>query len=487
MSVIGLDVGTSVVKAVRFDSDWQAVDSASEPTVVHHLDGGGREQDLDDVWSAAARVIEEVAGRCPDGVDLLAVTAQGDGCWLVDSDLRPVGPALLWNDSRAAGVVEGWQRDGTLDRAFAVTGSLGAPGTAHAQLRWLAENDADRLSRAGWLLSCGSWVFARLTGRAVIDDSEAVNPFADVRTAAYDAGLLELYGLSSCERLLPPIVSGEDRVAPLLDEVSSRLGLPAGTPVALAPYDVVTTAVGTGVVDVDSAFAVLGTTMCVGLVDDDPRLGRPPNGMTLPAGEPGRWLLAYATMTGTETLHWAVRMLGLADVAELAALAARSTRPDPPLLLPYLSPAGERAPFLDAHVRGSLLGLELGHEPADVARAVFDGLTLAVLDCMHAAGRPSSVALCGGGARSELWSQSVCDALGVPVVLPDSPEVGARGAVLVGAVAQGIFADLDEAVARCVRPGEALQPESGRHVWFAERYERFTAARGTETHSPGGW
>ena len=136
--------------------------------------------------------------------------------------------------------------------------------------------------------------------------------------------------------------------------------------------------------------------------------------MTLPMGDDGRWLLAYATMTGTETLHWAVRMLGLQDVAALAALAGGATRRDPPLLLPYLSPAGERSPFLDTRVRGSLLGLDLRHTAADVARAVFDGLTLAVLDCVGAAGHPARVALSGGGARSTSWCQDICDALGVP-------------------------------------------------------------------------
>ena len=93
---------------------------------------------MDDVWAAAADVVAAVAARSPDPVELLAVTAQGDGCWLVDADARPVGPALLWNDNRAAGVVDGWARDGTLERAFAVSGCYGASGVAHAQLRWLA-------------------------------------------------------------------------------------------------------------------------------------------------------------------------------------------------------------------------------------------------------------------------------------------------------------------------------------------------------------
>jgi erythritol kinase len=477
MSLIGLDAGTSQVKAVRFDARWRAVDAESEETMVSGSGDGAREQDMDDVWAAAARVLAAVVARSPDRVDLVALTAQGDGCWLVDGDARPVGPALLWNDDRAAAVVDGWQQDGTLEQAFRISGSLGAPGGSHAQLRWLLEHHPDRLRRSRLLLSCGSWLFARLTGRLVLDSSEAANPFCDARTGAYDSRLLDLFGLTSLARLLPPVVSGADRLAPLGAEVAAELGLEVGTPVALAPYDVVATAIGTGTQAVGDGFAVLGTTLCVGVVDDDPRLGRPASGMTLPMGDDGRWLLAYATMTGTETLHWAVRMLGLQDVAALAALAGGATRRDPPLLLPYLSPAGERSPFLDTRVRGSLLGLDLRHTAADVARAVFDGLTLAVLDCVGAAGHPARVALSGGGARSTSWCQDICDALGVPVLQSDTPEAGARGAVLVGAVAAGHFSGLHDAVAAAVRPEPPLRPDTSRTVWFADRYERLVRAR----------
>lgn len=477
MSRIGLDVGTSLVKAVRFDDGWRAVDTEAEETTVVRGGDGAREQDMDEVWAAAVRVLTAVVSRSPDEVEVVAVTAQGDGCWLVDSDQRPVGNALLWNDNRAAGVLQEWQDDGTLEEAFRISGSLGAPGSSHAQLRWLRAHEPERLARARWLLSCGSWVYARLTGELALDTSEAANPFCDARTGEYDPRLVELFGLRDEASLLPPVVSGSDRVAALAGSVADELDLPQGTPVVLAPYDVVTTAIGTGAVEVEAGFAVLGTTLCVGVVDDQPRLDRPANGMTLPMGDDGRWLIAYATMTGTETLHWAAQLLGLPDVRALGELALTATRPDPPLLLPYLSLSGERSPFLDSNVRGSLLRLDLMHGPADIARGVFDGLTLAVLDCVRAAGRPDSLALSGGGARSDQWAQAICDATGVPVTRPDMPEIGARGAVLSAAVATGVFADLREAVEAAVRPGPVLEPDAERTAWFDERYAEYVAAR----------
>ena len=440
MSRIGLDVGTSQVKAVRFDEQWREVDAETEPTQVLRLKGGRREQSMPEVWQAAARVLRAVCERSPEPPSLVALTAQGDGCWLVDEAGEPVGHALLWNDNRASDRVDQWRRDGTLDAAFATSGSMGAPGLASAQLRWLAEHEPDRLARARHLLSCGSWVFSRLTGESVVERSDAVNPFGAARTGDYDDALLELFGLSEQRHLLAPLVSGQSAVAPVLPGAAHELGLAPGTPVVLAPYDVVATAIGCGVVEPETSFAVLGTTLCVGTFASAPHLERPPNGMTLPitgpAGDPTGWLLAYATLTGTEALDWAASVLGLDDAAAVVRLAARATREDPPVFLPYLSPAGERSPFLDPGARGGFTGLDLAHGPEDLARAVVEGLTFAVVECLRATPSPSSsLTVCGGGARSETWCQLLADASGVPVHTAPAVETGALGAALYGTAA----------------------------------------------------
>ena len=147
MSVLGVDVGTSRVKAVRFDRDWRAVDSEAVDTTVTTTPDGRSEQDMDQVCAAVVGVLAAVASLSPDEVELVALTAQGDGCWLVDRDGRPVGPALLWNDGRSAPLISRWQADGTLQQVFDVCGSLGAAGLAHAQLRWLADEQPERAIR----------------------------------------------------------------------------------------------------------------------------------------------------------------------------------------------------------------------------------------------------------------------------------------------------------------------------------------------------
>ena len=477
MSVVGLDVGTSRVKAVRFDNQWRAVDVESDDSVVQRSVDGTREQDPDEVWSIVARVVSAVAGRSPDPVELVSVTGQGDGCWLVDDAGRPAGPALLWNDSRAADIISDWDRDGRLTTAFRRNGCQGAPGMAHAQLVWLQCHRPETLTSAATLLSCGSWVYLQLTGRRVLDATEAANPFFDAAEGVYDPTLLDLFGIADLERLLPEVVDGPDRIAPVLDEIADQLGLAHGTPVSIAPYDVPATAIGTGASTPGLSFAVLGTTLCVGTVTDSPRLDRDPNGFALPGAGPGRWLVAYATMVGTEVLDWAARLLGLADAQAVVELATSSTRTVPPLVLPYLSTAGERSPFLDSRVRGTITGLDTGHTPADLARGVLDGLTLVVRDCLSAAGLPDTLALSGGGSASATWCQNISDAIGVPVTTPDVAEVGARGAVICGAADLGRFDDVDHAITAAVGTGTTYTPDSRRTTYFDEIYERFVEAR----------
>lgn len=481
MPTIGVDVGTSMVKAVRFGAGRQAEHTASVPTVVRTPSPGWSEQDLGEVWAAVQEVVRDVAPADGD-VDAVCITAQGDGCWLVDAAGRPTRPAVLWNDARAGGVVDDWERRGLLDDAFRVNGSYGNAGVAHAQLAWLASAQDPGLTEARTLLSCGSWVYLKLTGRRALHESDACNPFLDAHTGEPAQDLCDRLGVGWAVDLLPELVNGASPPVPLLPDVATLLGLRAGTPVVLGPYDVPATALGVGAVAPGEGFAVLGTTLCVGIMAEAPGLDRTPSGMSLRTGYPEQWLLAYATLAGTEVLEWARGLLGLVGVADLVQLATGpgAARPglEPPLVLPYLSPAGERAPFRDPLAAGAVLGLRLGHGPADLARGVLEGLSLAVRDCLLAAGRtPASLAVCGGGARSARWCAMLADATGLPVVVAEQDQVGALGAVLAGELAMGGLAGLGQVVAEAGRAGRRHEPDPARAARFDDLYERFVAAR----------
>lgn len=486
MAVVTIDAGTTVIKAVGYDEEGRETVVARRTTSVDRPHPGWAEQDMHSVWMAVVDVLAEVVRRL-DGstVDHLAITAQGDGAWLVDAGGEPTGPAILWNDGRAASVVDEWTRAGVVEAAFAINGCLTSSGLPNALLAWLRVHDRPRLERTATVLTCGSWLFCRLTGEIGVDESDASAPFLDVRTRRYSPELLRLYDLQWAEPVLPEVRGDDRRAAGLLAAAGELVGLPPGTPVVLAPYDIAATAIGVGAVRTGQACSILGTTLCTEVVTDTVDLG-PAAGLTVAAGVPGRYLRAFPTLAGGEVLTWACRLLGVTDPTALIDLATASDVGARGLVfLPYLSPAGERAPFLAPHARGGMLGMSLEHGRADVARAVVEGLSLVVQDCLLASGaRPRELRVSGGGAASTAWLQMIADVTGLPVSRSADTEVGARGAFVTAAVATRRAPDVESAVDRYVTIRDIVAPDPGRAAVYAELFGHFLTLRDT---TAAGW
>lgn len=483
MIAICLDVGTSRTKCVAFDEDGHEVRVAETGTVVTHPAPGWSEQDMDGVVAAVAQVIREVVAGLDAPVDLLATTAQGDGLWLVDDTGRPTGPALLWNDARAAALVDRWESEGRLDDAFRINGSVGNAGLPHALLAWLREHQPERIERSAHALSCNAWVHSWLTGNAVLDESDAGNPWFDIARRHYAPAVLGVFDLGWAQRLLPEVRTDEQRVGSLRSAVADELGLPAGLPVILAPYDVVSTAIGAGATQPGQSSSILGTTLCTQTVVDRPDLDGPPQGMHLCSGVLDRWLRSYATLCGTEAVEWTCSLLGLTGGSALSELAATappygSVPGRDPLLLPYLSPAGERAPFRDSRARGSWLGLGLDVDRPTLARAVFEGLAFVLRECLLAARVPvNELRVCGGGAASSVWCRIIADVTGVPAVRPTDTQSGAKGALVVACVALGVDPDVDSAARRLVTTGRVFDPDPTLHERYDAAYQEMLFLR----------
>ena len=478
VTAVAVDAGTTTIKAVGYDDEGAELIVSRRPTRVARPRPGWAEQDMDQVWAAVADAVREVVAALPTPPDLVAVTAQGDGAWLVDSDGHPTGPAVLWNDGRAAAQLAAWEQEGILEEAFRINGSRVTTGMPNAILAWLSDHDPERLRRTAHLLTCAGWLYLGLTGELAVDESDASAPFLDIRERLWSDRLFELYGQDWARALLPQLRDDDHRVAPLSATAAHRTGLRAGVPVVLAPYDICATAIGSGALAVGSACCILGTTVSTEVVTDRVVSGDQV-GITVALGAPDRYLRAFPTMSGGDVLDWAARLLDVPSVPHLMALAAHG-RPGTAgvRFLPYLSPAGERAPFFDPSARGSLSGLSLDAGREDVARAVLEGLTLTIRDCLAAgSSKLAKLALCGGGAASELWTQLIADTTGLPVTRPADAEVGARGAWLTGLVATGREPDLETAAGRHVAAASTHHPDPHEHEVLTRRYAEFLHLR----------
>lgn len=479
MAWLAVDVGTSVVKSVAYTDDGGELGLARQNTEVLSPRPGFAEQDMDAVWNAVVVTIREISHRINEPVNGISITAQGDGCWLVDAMGNPTGNAVLWNDGRAKDIIDVWQESGILQQAFEISGCMGFPGLSSAILRWLEQNDPDRVRRSRWILSCNGWIFSKLTGQFVADHSDASNPFGDAYRKSYSHDLAQLYQLQEYVHLLPVRQANAELTSPLTPEAAQAIGIALNTPVVMAPYDIVTTAYGCGTVRPGQACVVLGTTICTEMFTSSVDLKTGYAGTTIGLDE-GLYLRAMPTLTGCESLTWAMRLLSCEDLRDLESLAASAPAgANGVFFLPYLSPAGERVPFLAPHARGSFLGLQLSHSRADLARALYEGLAFVVRECLSAASEdaPVEIRLCGGGSRSDFLCQVIADVCGIPAIRTDDSEVGARGAFLFALTAMGIHTTLTEAADQHVPPSRTFKPSETTTEMHMERYRLFLELR----------
>jgi xylulokinase/erythritol kinase len=472
---IGVDIGTTLTKAVGFSETGAVLVEHSVTTELHHSADGSVEQDIDAVVASVAAVVRAVAAELPDAPELLALTGQGDGCWLHDDEGRAVRPAASWLDGRGSDIVRKWDQDGTADLILERNGGMVFPGASAAILAALDADEPGVLDAATTATHCVGVVFRRLTGERLIDVSDASFPFLNPHTGEYDDEILEACGLAHRRGLLPPVVSPGGPSAALSDVGGELLGLPVGTPVSAGPYDLLASARGSGVVEPGDGLLIIGTTLACQVVTDDLAPIPYRAGLLLGMWQHDRWMRAMPAMVGTGSLDWLLGLTG-SSVTELATLLAAS----PPgargvNVLPYWSASGERAPFVDASARGRFDGLHLGTSRADLVRALCEALGYAARHCFEAAGLTGRLAVCGGGAQSAEWTQLFADVLGRPIEVIDVAQAGAFGAVLSALEARGDTPDW-------TIPSHVVEPDDVGSDFYAEGFGgylgRVAAARG---------
>ncbi|MGH3360211.1 MAG: FGGY-family carbohydrate kinase, partial [Nocardioidaceae bacterium] len=328
------------------------------------------------------------------------------------------------------------------------------------------------------VLFCTGWLAHRLAGVVLTDRSDASLPWLDIRSRSYSTEVLDILDMGWVEDLRPPLVDDLSVAGELTRSAAEDLGLEPGIPIVHAPFDCVSMALGAGVVSPGDTLVVLGTTLIVESVVTTVDTTDPPRGMTLCTGLPDTWLRLFGTYSGTDSINWMTHTLGLDSAAVYLDEAASS----PPganglRILPYFSPAGERAPFIDPRARASVVGLSLDHGRADLARAHIEGLTYALRHCVEQMpGTVDRLVVCGGGAASRLWCSLSADVTGVQTrSLPDA-ELGAIGADA-AARAAARKADVRALVRRPELDGTSFDPDPSTRDLYDDAYAQFHVLR----------
>lgn len=465
--ILAFDFGTTASRAGLLDARGHLVSLRATPAPP----AIGGETDAEAWWVAAAALSDalaaEVGSSAWDGVRAVAATGATRTQVLLDAALRPMRPALLWNDARSAAALDGMAVPDHPEAAAL------NPFHPAARLLWLHRTEPAALDAAAAVVEPKDFVAARLTGRVAGDT------VASARLAAAAAprciggpSLLVLLGLP--DGLVPPLLAPGELLAPVRTGLPGALRRLAGRPVIALGTDTWAAALGLGALRDGGAYLLSGTTDVLGLVSA--RAAQAPGLVGLPWGG-GLHHLGGPMSCGGGTAAWAARALGLPDPAALDALAA-DARPGPPLFLPHL--AGERAPFWNPALRGAWVYLGAETDAAAMALSVLAGVAFnarLVLDRAEIAlGRRTTALRLGGGGAGETWAKVRADVLGRTMLLGAAPEPGLLGAAVAAWTALGGHAGLDAAQDALVPPPHAVRPDPARAAGWDGLFPAWCAA-----------
>ena len=473
--IIGVDAGTSVIKAVAFELDGRQIAVASRPNRVKLGSDGAAEQDLDGTWEGTAATLRALGERVPDlkqRAVALAATGQGDGTWLIDAAGNPVAPAMLWLDARAGPQINRVRASPAAADIARLTGTALNPSMQSGQLLWLREQRPELLARARTAFHCKDWLYFKATGERVTSACEGLFTFGNYRNRDYDDETLALLGLSDLKRLLPPVLDGTRHHAPLTTAAAIDTGLRAGLPVVLPPMDVPATVLGSGGLAFDQTgvlhrvgCSILGSTGMHGWVTDELAAIVPSAeaGYTIAMPLAGVHVRLMSHMAATLNIDWLLSLIADAARCSGAPPTARAellerlnalvlvAAPAQAIYHPYIADSGERGPFVEPSARAQLSGFSTTLGLPGLARAVFEGIALATRDCYAALGPlPDEIRLSGGAARSPALRQLLATVTGRPVRVSTREECGAAGAAIVASVATGCHRSVREALPQWV-------------------------------------
>jgi xylulokinase len=464
---LGLDIGTSGAKAIVCDGDGHIVAMALAEYPISSPQPLWSEQNPSDWWQGAQHAIRDVVSAV-DASQIMGIglTGQMHGSVFLDADNQVIRPALLWNDQRtAAECAEITQRIGT-QRLIEIAGNPALTGFQAPKILWVRNHEPANFARIAHILLPKDYIRLLLSGVYATDAADAAGTLLiDITSRDYSDEILA--ALEIKREWLPTVYEGPSITSHLTADMATALGLTAGIPIIAGGGDNAAAAIGTGIIKSGVVNSSIGTSGVVFAHSDGIALD--PHGRlhTFCHSVPGAWHMMAVTLSAGGAFGWlrnTLRQTGAESLSYDDLTAAAATVPagaEGLIFLPYLS--GERTPHLDPLARGAFVGLTTRHGIGHMARAVMEGVTFSLRDgieIMRELGVPTTdVRATGGGGKSPLWRQMQADIYNAPVSTLAAEEGPAYGAALLAGVGTGHFADVNDAVNRCVRVVATTQPD----------------------------
>ena len=490
--LIGSDVGTQGTKTILVDAEGRILASSYREYGVLTPRPGWAEQ-WPDIWfNAVCSTIKETvsrAGVSPEDVAGICISGLYGGAGvLMDREGRVLRPVIIWADRRATDETRWIKENVGVDAVFKVSGNIVDPYYGYVKLLWVKRNEPKVWERVSLMLTPNGYCEYRLTGEVAIDHSSAGNfgGVYDIRRREWSWEMIEELGFKP-EMFPEKLCMSKDVVGELTAEGARLTGLKPGIPVCAGGIDAPVSALGVGALEDGDMASMLGTSMCNGFIQGEPRLS--PRLINYPyVAYDDRMLYSFAgIITAGYCPRWFRDQLGLQEKAaaealgvspyELFDLEAGKVEPGASglLFLPHLM-VGERAPWWDEDVRGVLLGLTVYHTRAHLYRAVLEGVAYALrysIEVALEAGIPlKRIILVNGGARSALWRQIIADVTGRELVYIAETQGAPLGDVILAGVGTGVLKDYS-VVNEWLELTEIVKPRKDNHRLYESYYRVF--------------
>ena len=485
--LMGIDNGSTVSKAALFDLKGREVAVASCKADTEYPHPGWTERSMEMLWQSTASAIREVmakAGIKPAEIAGIGNTGHGNGAYFLDNHGQPLRYGIQSMDTRAADIVDDWNKRNLHAQVFPFTVQSFWPAQPNALLAWLKQSEPQNYERLGAVLMVKDYIKYRLTGEITGDYTDmSAASLMDVRNRCYSRTLMDLYGLLDAFAALPSLQHGHEICGRVTPSAAQETGLAAGTPVVGGLFDVDASAIGAGAINSNQACLVMGSWSINDVITTVPIVD-PSLFMTTLFAIPGLYLTIEGSATSATNLEWFVnqccgderaeaRRRGI-SVYEICNEEVASLPPDSTNIIfhPFLYGSN-----VQPTARAGFYGVAGWHTRAHLLRALYEGVVFGHLSHIEklraAGGQFTSARLAGGGSRSAVWSQMFADTIQTPMEISDGNELGARGAALAAGVGAGIYKDYAEAVQEAVKVVRVHEPNPVNTPFYLERYTEY--------------
>lgn len=476
---LGVDLGGTVIKAGIYSGTGEEMAVYEHSAALLSEHEGFAERNMDELWQAVCIVTRgalEKAGLSANEIKGVSFSSHGKGLYAIDKEGKPVRNGIISSDTRAVDIVKKWLAEGIDDKSYPY--GLQQVWVSHpaAILAWLKEHERANYDKIGSILMIHDYVRYRMTGEigAEVTNISGSN-LLNIKTGQYDERLLKLFGLEECKDKLAKVVDSSEKCGEITAQAAQELGLAPGTPVFGGFFDVVSSAISTGVIDDSAISAAAGTWSIATAIHNN-----------IPQHEhhyvwgkyciPGLYFVHEGSPTSASNLSWwrdnIINHFSLKECNEFVAKIQQSYKKSTLFFLPYLFGSNYQV-----GMNGTLFGMQNHHTKEDVVYAIYEGIVFS-----HTYNQDKIVAITpnaktirmnGGPTNSEPWMKMYASCANLPVEISSVKQTGCMAAAICAMVGSGFYKDYIEAVKNTLQPMRVIEPDQKMHTYLRERYSEY--------------